>query len=165
MATFRRGGWEIEQMTDSVAPVENRAGSLGKRGRLIVFSSNGNYTGQNGDGNREIFLLDKDSFEQVSMTTAGESANPTVNTRGRFVAFESTADADAAGATLTNRRVFLFDRKNGTTRSISRSLFGDNFKPRISNGRFVVWESTSNLTGSNPGAERVIYLYDRRKDN
>lgn len=165
VATFRRGGWDIDQMTITTAPVVNFAGSLGKRGNLVVFSSNGDLTGQNPDGNREVFLRDKSGFEQVSMTTVGENVNPTVNTRGRFVTFESTSDADASGTTVTNRRVFLFDRKTGTTRAISRSLFGDNYKPRISNGRFVVWESTSNLTGSNPDANRVIYLYDRRKDN
>ncbi len=165
LAKFKRGGWDLEQITDTAPPVENFAGSVSKRGRILVFSSNGNMAGQNGDGNRELFLWEKGAIEQITSTTVGENVNPDSNPRGRFVTFESTSDADDTGASLTNRRTFLFDRKKGTTIQLSRSLFGGNFNPRISNGRFVVWESTANLTGSNPGGERVIYLFDRRKDN
>jgi len=165
LAKLQRGGWVITQKTNSVGPVENHAGALGRRGNSLVFSSNGDFTGQNADGNREIFLLEKTSFDQITNTTVGENINPVINPRGRFIAFESTADADGPGATLTNRRIFFFDLNNGTTRLISRSFFGTNANPRISKGRYVVWESTANLTGSNPGGERVIYLYNRRKDN
>ncbi len=165
LAKFKRGGWEIEQMTNSLAPVENLTGGVGRRGRALSFSSNGNYAGQNADGNREVFVLEKGAFEQLTNTTVGENVVPDINPRGRFVTFESTSNVEAAGDTLSNRRVFLFDRKKGTTTVISRSVFGENTKPRISNGRFVVWESTANLTGSNPGADKVIYLFDRRKDN
>ncbi len=100
----------------------------------------------------------------MSGTLTQQSSNPCA---AMFVVFESTADVEdgGSGATLTNRRVHLFDRKRGTTLLISRSFFGDNFTPRISNGRFVVWESTANLTGSNPGGEPAIYLFDRRKDD
>jgi hypothetical protein len=69
------------------------------------------------------------------------------------------------GALLGNRRVHLHDRSFGTTLPISRSAFGENVLPRISRGRFVVWQSTANLTGSNPTGEDVIYLFNRRKDN
>lgn len=165
LATRKRATWVIQQMTNTLPPVSNLAGAVGRRGRSLVFSSNGNFTGQNADGNREIFLLEKTTFSQVTHTTVGENANPVINPRGRFIAFESTSDAEALGTTLTNRRVFLFDEKLGTTRVISRSFFGSNNNPRISQGRFVVWESTANLTGSNPGGNRVIYLYNRRKDN
>ena len=40
-----------------------------------------------------------------------------------------------------------------------------NAAPRMSNGRFIVWESTSNLTGNNPMGESVIYAFDRRRDD
>ncbi len=164
-ARFRRTGWTIEQITDTTAPVENLMGTLGKRGKIVAFSSNGDFTGQNADGNREIFVWDRGDYEQITNSTAGENVAPAVNTRGRFIAFESTNDADGTGSTVFNRRIFLYDRKKGTTRLVSRSFFGENSKPRISAGRFVVWQSTADLTGSNPGGETVIYLYDRRKDN
>ena len=45
------------------------------------------------------------------------------------------------------------------------AFFGNNFVPRMSNGRFIVWQSTSNLTGQNPTNEDVIYAFDRRRDD
>jgi cysteine-rich repeat protein len=163
---FKRQSWEITQITDTVG-VENRAGSVSKRGKILTFSSNGDLTGQNADGNREIFVWEKGVVEQITNTTIGENVNPQANPRGRFIVFESTADVEdgGTGAILTNRRVHLFDRVKGTTRLLSRSFFGDNFVPRISQGRFVVWESTANLTGQNPDGEKAIYLYDRRRDD
>ncbi len=163
-AKFKRRNWEITQITDSVG-VENRAGSVSKRGKIVVFSSNGDYTGQNADGNTEIFLWEKGSYEQITVTSTGENVNPRGNPRARFITFESTVDVEDTGAILTNRRVHLYDRKTGTTLLISRSFFGDNFAPRISQGRFVVWESTANLTGQNPNGDRAIYLFDRRRDS
>jgi len=79
--------------------------------------------------------------------------------RGRF---ESTADLTNSGA--TNRRVFQFDRVRGKLTLLSRSRFGTNEKPRIRKRRYVVWESTADLTGKNPNNEWVIYLFDRKKD-
>ncbi len=166
LATFKRSAWVMTQITDSLV-VENHAGSLSKRGKILVFSSTGDYdpSGDNSDGNREIFLWEKGDFEQVTFTTVGENVNPQSNSRGRFVAFESTSDVEDNGDNPTNRRVHLFDRKNGTTLPLSRSFFGENTLPHISQGRFVVWESTANLTGNNPAGETVIYLFDRRKDD
>jgi len=55
-------------------------------------------------------------------------------------------------------------RKGVTLTLLSRSRFGTNQNPRIRKRRFVVWESTSNLTGGNPGSDWVVYLFDRKKD-
>ncbi len=163
---FKRKKWEIVQITDTTL-AENRAGGISKRGKIITFSSNGNLVGQNADGNREIFVWEKGTVEQITNTTVGENVAPQANPRGRFIVFESTADVEdgGTGGILTNRRVHLFDRKKGTTLLMSRSFFGDNYNPRISQGRFVVWESTANLTGQNPSGDRAIYLFDRRKDD
>lgn len=165
LAEARGGGWVVTQITNSLAPVENHAGQVAKRGRVLVFSSNGNYTGQNADGSREIFAFERGVFEQLTDAAVGECANPHVNTKGRFVAFESTADLESGGTTEVNRRVFIYDRQRDQLLVVSRSLFGDNFMPRFSNGRFLVWESTANLTGQNPGGDHVIYAFDRRRDN
>ena len=143
LALFKRRVWNFTQITDTIG-LENRAGHVAKRGKIITFSSTADLVpGSNPDGNREIFLWERGVVEQVTSTTVGENVNPYLNPRGRFLVFESTADVEdgGTGGTLTNRRVHLFDRKLGTTLLISRSFFGDNFTPRISNGRFVVWES------------------------
>jgi hypothetical protein len=164
-AVRRRGRWQILQKTHTLPPVSNHAGASVRRGKMMVFSSDGDFTGENPDGNREVFLLARGTFQQITRTTVGENVNPVINPRARFIAFESTADADGAGDTVTNRRVFFHDVKRVATKAISRSFFGSNQNPRISEGRYVVWDSTANLTGSNPGGKRVVYCYNRRRDN
>jgi hypothetical protein len=163
----RRGRKKIRitQMTNSFAPVENRAGGLGFHDRLAAFTSNGNYTGQNNDGNFEIFTVFKGVVTQVTFSTSGENVKVVMNGRARFIAFESTADLTGDGA--TNRRVFLFDRKSSTLTQLSRSSIGDNQNPRISNGRFVVWDSDVDLSTNPPTMlpERVVYVYDRKQDD
>jgi cysteine-rich repeat protein len=180
LARLTSKGIRIRQLTDTQAPVDNRAGGgLGQIRKVVVFTSNGDLVpGSNTDGNREVFLWINGRIKQVTHSAAGpcESAcsgdpdcllncgnlNPVVDRFGRRVAFESTADLDDDGA--TNRRVYLYENKRGTLLRLSRSRFGENRAPRISNGRFVVWESTADLTGGNPERKRVIYLFDRQKD-
>jgi hypothetical protein len=176
------------QVTDSTAGVENLAGEIDK-GRIIAFSSNGDYAATNADGNREIFIWSRkdDDITQITNSVAfgpcvvgpdtcagdpnvtcvddtdcGHSGAPDINPLGRRVVFESTADLLNDGA--TNRRVFQFDRLKNKLFAMSRSRSGENRGARISRGRFVVWESTSDLTGGNPLREKVIYLFDRRRD-
>lgn len=165
LAEQRGSAWAFTQLTNSVAPVENRAGQVARHGRINSFSSNGDYAGQNADGNREIFVVERGVFTQLTHSTAGENANPHGSPRGRFVTFESTSTLESGGTGTANRRVFYYDRALNTLTLVSRSFFGDNLVPRMSNGRFIVWESTSNLTGNNPTYESVIYAFDRRRDD
>ena len=155
----------ITQVTDTVTPVENLAASADTRANLVAFSSNGDLAGDNGDGNREIFVWSKKarSFEQVTAAAAGESTNPVISTSGRWLVFESTADLNQNGA--SNRRVFQYDRELGELLTLSRLRFGTNQLPRIRRRRFVTWESTANLTGGNPNGDWVIFVFDRKKDD
>lgn len=178
----------ITQVTDSGPGVENLAGEIDK-GRTFVFASNGNYNGTNADGNREIFVWTRKDDQITQITDSlgfgpcligpnvcagdsdvpctddsdcGQNGSPDINVLGRRLVFESTADLLNDGA--RNRRIFQYDRVKGKLLQVSRSRFGDNRGPRISRGRYVVWESTSDLTGGNPLREKVIYLFDRRRD-
>jgi Tol biopolymer transport system component len=167
LATFNSGAWAVRtQVTDTLDPVENHAGQVARRGRIVAFESNGDFVGANPDANREIFVIEKGVFTQVTDTLPPfENVHPDINPHGRFVVFESTAELVPEDVGASNRRVFMYDRLSNRTLRLSRSLFGDNFVPRISRGRFVVWESTGNLTGHNPDHLRVLYLFDRRRDN
>lgn len=172
-------GYIYTQITNTQAPTVNRAGSVGKQGKLIVFTSNGNLTGGNADGNREVFTWFKGVLAQVTNSQPSEcltecapqpdcqlecgNVNAISDRFGRFVVFESTEDLDGDGA--DNRRVYMFNRNAQTLLRLSRSRFGDNAHPRISNGRYVVWDSTANLTGQNAAGDKVIYLFDRLKDD
>lgn len=188
IAKLRRSGVEITQITETVAPVQNFSGATDNLGKLVLFSSTGDFDNQNADGNEEIFSFRKGVFEQITNSTGGENRNPSVSTNGRWVVFESTSDLmnDAS----TNRRIFQFDRDRGILLQLSRSSFGDNQKPRTRKRRYVVWESTANLTGQNAAicvggndagdlcstdaqcssgggeceGQSVIYLFDRKRD-
>lgn len=185
LMTLRAGRWTTEQLTNTTAPVENRAGQVAKHGKAAVFSSNGDLVSSsadqpchlpagNADGSREIFLWERGKISQLTHTPhppaspeeeeKGVCANPYINQRGRFVAFESTAsDLDSSSTVdddLTNRRVYLFDRVACTTKLLSLNSNRTNTVPRLSKGRFTVWQSTSNFTG-----EHRVYMFDRREDN
>jgi WD40-like Beta Propeller Repeat len=163
-AKLKKSGVEITQITDTQAPVENISGATDSRAKLVVFSSTGDLTqqNQNPEGNPEIFTWFKGTFEQLTHSTSGESVNPSVSTNGRWVVFESTADLMNNGA--SNRRIFQYDRFQGVLLQLSRSRFGDNRGARTRKRRFVVWQSTANLTGQNPNGDTVIFLFDRKRD-
>src|SRR6185369_654386 len=61
------------QITHTLAPVENRRPAT-VTGRRVVFDSDGNLTGENGDGNRELFIAQVKSsgptIHQITNTTA-----------------------------------------------------------------------------------------------
>lgn len=165
MVKVRGGGvLETRQVTDTVAPADNRAGNMDGNNAIVAFSSTGDLVGQNADGNREIFTWERrtGTFEQITHSPVGENANPVINLSQRFLVFESTADLTLSGA--TNRRIFQFDRVRGELLLLSRSRFGTNQSPRIKKRRYVVWESTADLTGNNGAGDWVIYVFDRKKD-
>jgi Tol biopolymer transport system component len=166
-----RGRLTITQVTDTQAPVENLIGCGARVGRHVFFTSNGDLdndpktSATNADGNREIFrfvgTLRAKTFTQMTNSTNGANTNPACTPNGVWLVFESTADLEADGA--TNRRIFQINTRKQSLLRLSRSRFGDNAHPRTT-GRMTVWDSNANLTGANPEAERVIYLFDRRKD-
>jgi cysteine-rich repeat protein len=161
----------ISQLTDTQPPVENILGCTARGGRQVFYSSSADNDNDpatsitNTDGNREIFRFvgtsRKQTFTQLTNTIGGANTNPACTSNGVWIAFESTSDIDNDGA--VNRRVYNMNIKKKTMLRLSRSRFGDNAHPRTT-GRFVVWDSNANLTGSNPTNKRVIYLFDRRKD-
>ncbi|MFN8642103.1 MAG: NosD domain-containing protein [Candidatus Binatia bacterium] len=183
-AVWRGGQWVGRRLTETQGPGESWAGGLAQHGKRAVFTSTADFPGyldlggrtvpnENADHNREVFFIDTKSglISQVTHTTApAENVNPVVNPAGRFIVFESTASAtelNPASTASANRNVFLYDVLINKFTRLSNSPIGDNFVPRISKGRFVVWQSTANLTdipGGNPAGDPVIYLYDRRLD-
>jgi nitrous oxidase accessory protein NosD len=158
----------ITQITDTVAPVENRSASGDFRAKRVSFTSNGNLDSvdpRNADGSREIFVWSRneDSIAQITDASSGESINPVLSMSGRWMVFESTADLQGNGA--TNRRVFQHDRDTDEILTLSKARFGVNQLPRVRRRRFVTWESTANLTGRNPTRDWVIFVFDRKKED
>jgi len=160
----KTGSTLVTQVTSSLSPVENSGPTGDSRAKLVAFSSNGDYAGTNADGSREIFVwsASRSTTEQLTTASAGESINPVMSTTGRWLVFESTSDLEQNGA--SNRRVFQFDRDLGELTALSRLRFGTNQQPRMRRRRFVIWESTANLTGNNAQGDWVVFVFDRKKD-
>lgn len=94
------------------------------------------------------------------------SANPAISARGRYVAFDSTAQlvrSDTNGV----RDVYVRDRSTGTLQRVSVSSAGSqgarsSFEPAISgNGRYVAFTSRARLAAGDTNGEPDVYVRDR----
>jgi uncharacterized repeat protein (TIGR01451 family) len=96
--------------------VTNGQPAISGDGRRIAFVSNGDLdpTGQNTDGNREIFVAELSgttviTFVQVTSTTSPvDNSHPSINRLGGAIAFVSTSDLQPSGRLLGgNPEIFL----------------------------------------------------------
>jgi Tol biopolymer transport system component len=122
----------------------------------------------------DIFVHDSTTgkTERISVATDGRQANddsqsPTVNRRGRFVAFDSYASNLVQGDTNQLLDVFLHDRTTGETTLVSAALNGtagnaSSFGASISaDGRFVAFVSdASNLVPGDTNHVRDVFVRD-----
>jgi Tol biopolymer transport system component len=111
--------------------------------------------------------------KRVSMNSSegqgnGASYSPRVSATGRFVVFYASATNLVGGDTNGVTDVFVRDRKNGTTRRVSKSSAGaqangGSADPVISsNGRFVgFYSSASNLVGGDTNGVPDVFVHDR----
>ncbi|MBI5879551.1 MAG: DUF11 domain-containing protein [Chloroflexi bacterium] len=85
------GGPAFMQITQTPVGTQNDLPSINTDGTRIAFVSNGNLSGGNGDGNREIFVAQIDAsltFQQVSNTASGSNETPGINGDGSLVTYE-----------------------------------------------------------------------------
>lgn len=112
--------------------------------------------------------------ERVSVNDAGTPPNnsaysPDISADGRFVVFESTATNLDFGANPGAWQIFLRDRVNSTTRTVSLSSAGQasNAQGAINStisadGRVVVFESmATNLVPNDTNGTTDVFLRDR----
>jgi Tol biopolymer transport system component len=159
--------------------VQGDGGSQGCRpaisadGRFVVFESVAtNLVAEpNTSRSAQVFVRDRAEWatELVSLGDEGpgigDSCFPDVSDDGRFVAFESTADAlvpeDKNGE---GADVFIRDRVAGTTTLASVGWRGqgksDNYHPSLSgDGRFVAFDSfSSNLVRGDDNGKRDVFV-------
>jgi Tol biopolymer transport system component len=151
-------------------------------GRFVVFESRATDLVPGADANAggsDVYLFDAadGSIVRISLTAsgdqspAGQSSTPVISGSGRFVAFSSTAQLDAAahaGNDVRLRNVYLRDLSRRDTRRISATHSGAlpdgaSYYPTIStDGRRVAFVSiATNLEGNPRGRRREhVYLYD-----
>lgn len=140
--------------------------SINADGTRIAFYSDRDLTGNNTDGNTEIFLFDTDTstLTQITNDTSGSSGSsfPSINADGTRIAFRSDRDLVGNNAD-TNDEIFLFDTDTSTLTQITNDTTGSggSFPPSINaDGTRIAFASDRDLTGNNTDENREIFLFD-----
>ncbi len=110
--------FQIAKTPDSLVAVTSTTGgehaeAAQAKAAKVALTSNGDLTGINTDGNREIVLYEAEGappYRQIGDTLGCLNAVPAIDSRGRYVAFQSTCNRIA---TLGNpdQSVFMWDDK------------------------------------------------------
>ncbi|HYF47614.1 MAG TPA: S-layer homology domain-containing protein, partial [Acidimicrobiales bacterium] len=135
--------------------------SISDDGTRIAFRSEADLTGENADGNGEIFLhdTDTDTTTQLTATTGGENLQPVITDDGTKVAFVSTVDltddAPDGGADL-----FVLDTDDhSVTRLADADAVGLESAAFDGSGTRFVSYGTVDLTGDNPDLSYEVFLH------
>ncbi|MEW6145776.1 MAG: hypothetical protein AB1598_12240 [Thermodesulfobacteriota bacterium] len=151
----------ITQLTDN-AGLDSFPFDISAGDNIVALSSEGDPTGDNPDGNREIFLFDRGTeiFTQITDTTGEDNIVPALNSDGTLIAFDSSADV-TGGNPDGNREIFLYDADTDTFTQITDTVSGDSLVPDITpDGTTIGFHSSADLTGSNPDASLEVFLFD-----
>ncbi|HWP30918.1 MAG TPA: hypothetical protein VNK96_04215 [Fimbriimonadales bacterium] len=150
--------------------------SVSADGRYIAFKSYAtNFDENDTNGSCDVFVRDRLTGEtkRVSITSSGEQGNnnsafPSINADGRYVAFQSFATNLVSLDTNNALDVFVHDRQIGETTRVSVSSAGvegngNSGDPYISgDGRYVVFESVAkNLVAGDTNNATDVFVHDR----
>ncbi len=143
----------IQQITNTTSG-QSELPAIDADGSRIAFQSTADLTGDNSDGNSEIFLYDAqtDSISQVSSSDTGASSFASLDDSGVWLAFAS----DAALVTdSTDTEIMLYEVQSGTLQQISQDVASVRMAPRLSaNGQRVSY------VGATPWVALTITVHD-----
>ena len=92
----------------------NTSPSLSGDGARVAFTSNDDHTGENVDGNYEVFVHDTTTgISQITSTVGSSTTAPTISADGERVVFASTGNLSGENPSGT-QQVFLDDETFGT---------------------------------------------------
>lgn len=149
--------------------VSTWAPALTSDARYVVFTSGANLATGASNGQRHVFVRDRqtDTTTLVSKASDGAQANgdsyaPSISSNGRYVVFESVASNLVAGDTNALSDIFLHDLQTQTTTRLSvgpagLQADGASWRPVISgDGLYVAFDSwATNLTATALGNGNV----------
>ena len=160
----------IVQVTNSTGPNSFSTPSLSGDGLHVAFSSFQNLTGQNVDGNSEIYLWTWASgFTQITNTLPTGSISdtntcPSITSDGSRVAFVSGHDLvpGSPGNSDGTMEIFLWTKGVGITQitNATYSYPGSVGCPAITpDGKKIGFQSTADFTGDNPERNVEVFLW------
>lgn len=113
--------FRVANLASTVTPVT--ASALGEHGepaqavrKRVAFTSNGNITGDNPDGNREVFFWTEGvppTYSQVGVSMGCQNAAPSIDSRARYAAFHSTCDRIPSLGN-PDQSIYVWDDKKAT---------------------------------------------------
>ncbi|MEM7009180.1 MAG: hypothetical protein AAF462_08615 [Thermodesulfobacteriota bacterium] len=163
----------IDQLTDTTGggAFVSRFPIINSDGTHIAFVSNRDHTGENPDGNPEVFLFDIDtlSFIQITDTTViSHNLRAGISADGTMVSFQSLGDLTGANADLS-QELYLYNANTDVITQVTDSTdstVSSNRNPAFSpDGSLIVFDSNLDLTGDNPDGSLEIFLYDILADS
>ncbi|WP_442506649.1 ELWxxDGT repeat protein [Novipirellula sp. SH528] len=169
---------QVIQVTDVTAnvniviqpPVTNANGSR------ILFVSNGDFAGENADGNEELFLVDLTAtgsprFTQITNTESGKDSSGFELTTAQSLSFSNDgtkivfqSNSDVTGDNAGNKtEVFLFDTETSMLIQVTGGTSGINsaFDAVISgDGTRIAMVSSDEFSGGNSDRSEELFAYD-----
>jgi len=140
--------------------------SISADGSKIAFASSADLTGNNPDGNSEIFLYDRtaNSFTQITTTVGRTSEQPSISADGTRIAFVSSMDVAPFLNPNAYLNIVLYDATTSSYTLITQTGGGGNTRPVISgDGQRIAFMSPLDLAGgTNLGGNYQVFLYDPR---
>jgi Tol biopolymer transport system component len=151
--------------------------SVSSDGRFVAFGSKAtNLVAGDTNGVSDVFVRDRQTglTERVSVSSGGVQGNsisgaPSISPDGRYVAFISYSSNLAPSGTSAFPKIFVRDRRNGTTELVSTDSNGiegnnDSIEPSISaDGRYVAFQSLAdNLVPGDTIGSFDIFVHDRQ---
>lgn len=149
---------QVTQITNGAAP--SYMPSVSGDGQWVAFCSDEDLLGS-GSTTTQIFLHDVSTgtLRQITAGATGQSLYPSLDKKGKWLAFSSSSDLFGVG--LTNHQIYMFHRPSGTLHLITQAPAGDCYRPSISvNGKRVTFISSYDLWGGMLHATQQIYLFD-----
>jgi Tol biopolymer transport system component len=156
----------VEQLTDG-ADTSRFAGSpaMSADGTRIAFLSNLDLTGQNADGNTEVFLYAAatKTFTQVTNTTGFSfTSDPAISGDGGWVAFTTNANLTGANAD-GNAELFRYNTATGTLTQLTDTTGGSFFANQVptlsGDGSRIAFTSTRDLVPAVGNADGNAELF------
>jgi uncharacterized protein (TIGR03437 family) len=151
------------------------APALSRDGTRIAFASRENLTGENADGNSEIFLFDGERLRQITSTSARDAAQriadgnfqPSISNDGNLLAFASNRDLTGANPDA-NFEIFIHDFNTRSTTQITNTtnITGASDAKLSGDGARVAFIQDNGAASSGAvSPQRDLMLYERANNS
>jgi Tol biopolymer transport system component len=142
-------------------PIDNGpALSTDATGTAFAFASTGNYTGDNPNVLKQVFIYDTTYTRVTGLTMAAGGSvqglslsGPTVGSlHGRYVAISAATSATAS------QQIYRWDRQTSALTQVTNTSGCSNMNPSISSdGNRIAWETTCSVFTSQGTTKKIVY--------